>query len=275
MFIRNLIGLKKLEPPPETVFLITPQSDMLSREELLSWSAQCSEGLYKAESGSLIPLTKRLAPNFKCLNFREAFLPVNLDVDNDGNIFRQAAENGAVCIVIDECMGPLSEARNLSAFFHALPSKIFTKCPQCTGYYVIVVLHNMNPRHDRGNIADLKAQAKIHIISPTVARDKINRFLNTVSTGIPNALLPLLKDVFEHARRKHFTWILYNCCPPLDSFRWSLYEDGMLNPLLFDLQSIMFNTVNEACKLFKKRKLAQALYAKRQRVIDEAEDCYL
>lgn len=74
----------------------------------------------------------------------------NLNVDSPNNVFCKYAARGPVCVVIDECMNILGASPPISRFFHAMPSKLFGRYQKCTGFSVIVVLHNMNPRHDRG-----------------------------------------------------------------------------------------------------------------------------
>lgn len=260
-FIRNVISSRLIEPTPETVFFITPQKGTVPLEEQLSWKAQAVEGNYRGEK----PTSKRLTPRFVQLSFEEAIADHNLNLDSPLNCFAAAAEKGPVCIVIDECMNQLGTCRAISSFFHALPSKIFGRYPQCSGYTVLVVLHNMNPRSDRGNIKDLKIQAKCHIISPQLEASQVLRFIRQYSFGFPSALVVVLKDIVDHARiASRYSWLIYNNVPINDSLRWAYYSpDEQLKPICMNLQAIFYKMCAEIRRTYLKRTYSQMQYLRK------------
>lgn len=261
-FIRNIISSRLIEPHPETIFFITPESNTISTEEQMTWEMQCIEGNYTAECK---PVTSKFRPIFIQLGFKDAINDENLNIDNSNNIFARAAEKGPIAIIIDECMNILGSYSPISSFFHALPSKIFSKFTKCTGYTVIVVLHNMNPRHDRGNIKDLKIQSKCHVISPQLESTQISRFIKNYSFGFPTALIAVLKDIVDHARmNSKYSWLIYNNVPACESFRWSYYSpDEQLKPVFMNVQSLFYNSCQEIRRVFRKRTYAQLQYIKK------------
>ncbi|ASU50469.1 IVa2 protein [Odocoileus adenovirus 1] len=261
-FIRNIISGHLIQPSPETVFFITPEKGTIPTEEKIAWEAQCIEGNYDAMGN---PLSKTFQPVFIPISFREAIDDNNLNLDNPENIFCKAAEKGPICIIIDECMNQLGSCHSISSFFHALPSKIFGRFSKCTGYTVLVVLHNMNPRHDRGNIKDLKIQSKCHVISPQLESTQITRFIKNYSFGFPPSLIPVLKDIIDHARmNSKYSWLIYNNVPVCESFRWSYYSPSeQIKPIFMDLQGMFYNACAEIRKVFRKRAHSQNQYVKR------------
>nr|WMQ77642.1 IVa2 [Zoothera dauma adenovirus] len=246
-FIRNIVSNKLLYPAPETVFFVTPQKGTIPTEELMAWKAQCVEGAYDGQNN---PITNKLVPEFVPLSFDEAINEDNLNLDSPQNIFMKAAKNGPICIIMDECMNKLGTCRSISSFFHALPSKIFNRFPKCSGYTVIIVLHNMCPRYDKGNIKDLKIQSKCHIISPQLDGGQISRFINTYSFGFDRALISIIKDIIDHARlNSKYSWLIYNNVPACESFRWSYYTpDENIKPLYMNIQSLYLRS----CKAIKR-----------------------
>lgn len=266
-FLRNIISSQLIDPLPETVFFVTPEKGTVTNEERLTWQAQCVEGAFSA---NCIPLTKTFSPTFVPLAFREAISDENLSIENPNNIFVEAAKNGPICIVIDECMNQLGCCRSISSFFHAMPSKIVGRFPKCTGYTVMVVLHNMNPRSDRGNIKDLKIQAKCHIISPQLESQQVNRFIKNFSFGFPSPLIPVVKDVVDFARmNSKYSWLVYSCVPICESLRWSFYTpEEQLKPLYMNLQALMYEACHNIRKVFNKRVYSRNLYAIKRKWLD-------
>lgn len=261
-FIRNIISSQLLRPPAETIFLITPDKSMLPVEEIASWKAQCVEGSYNAK---LQPLTKRFVPKFIQLGFDEAIAEHNLVVDNPKNVFSAHAAKGPICVIMDECMNKLSSAPAVSSFFHAMPSKLLGRFPLCSGYTVIIVLHNMCPRHDRGTIKDLKIQSKCHIISPQIDPAQISRFIKTYSFGMTPHLISVMLDIVNHIRAKNkYSWLIYNNCPSDEAFRWSYYtpDDG-ITPIYVNLQSIYSEMAKEIRALMLNRQSARNCYVRK------------
>lgn len=260
--IRNIIASGLIEPIPETIFFITPEAGTVPTEERLAWEAQCIEGSYTAKGE---PKTKSLKPKFVTLSFKEAVSDDNLNIDSPTNVFGLAAKNGPVCIIMDECMNQLGSCHSISSFFHALPSKMFGKYSNCSGFTVIVVLHNMNPRHDRGNIKDLKIQSKCHVISPQLESSQVSRFIKNYSFGFNSALIPVVKDIVDHARlNSRYSWLLYNNVPGCEAFRWSYYSpDDQLRPMFMNIQSLFYHSCQEIRKIFRKRSYSQMQYIKR------------
>ncbi|WGZ76467.1 MAG: IVa2 protein [Agile wallaby adenovirus 1] len=261
-FIRNIISAQLIKPIPETVFFITPQHGTVPIEEKVSWEAQCVEGNYNVDCA---PLTQTFKPKFINMSFNEAIEDHNLNIDSVNNVFSMAAKNGPICIVMDECMNQLGSSHSISSFFHAMPSKIFGKYPKCTGYTVIVVLHNMNPRHDRGNIKDLKIQSKCHIISPQLESSQISRFIKNYAFGFPVSLIPVLKDIVNHARmNSKYSWLIYNNVPACESFRWTYYSpDDQIKPVFMNLQSLFYQSCQDIRRVFRKRHYNHINYVKR------------
>ncbi|ABA47236.1 IVa2 [Snake adenovirus 1] len=266
-FLRNVISSKMIDPPPETVFFVTPEKGTVTNEEKLSWEAQCAEGVYNSKC---VPITKTFQPAFVNLSFSEAVDEENLSIDSPNNVFVQAAKKGPICIIIDECMNQLGACRSISSFFHALPSKIFGRFPACTGYTVLVVLHNMNPRSDRGNIKDLKIQSKCHIISPQLESQQVSRFIKNFSFGFPTPLVSVIKDIVDHAKmHSKFSWLVYCSVPVRESFRWSYYSpEDQLTPLYVDLQAVMYEACHNIRRVFCKRLYSRVSYANKRKWYD-------
>ncbi|AIZ35764.1 IVa2 [Psittacine adenovirus 3] len=266
-FIRNVLSSRLIDPVPETIFFVTPEKSTVTPEEKLAWEAQCAEGSRTAQNE---PLGASLVPAFVAVSFPEAVSDENLSLENPNNIFSKAARKGPICIIIDECMNQLGSCHSISMFFHALPSKIFGRYPKCNGYTVIVVLHNMNPRHDRGNIKDLKIQSKCHIISTQLEMAQIMRFLRSYSFGYPTALLPVLRDIVSHARMNTpYSWIIYNNVPVKESLRWSFYTPcSGLRPIFMNLQTLFYMSCQEIRRVFRKRAYSQMQYIKRLNALD-------
>ncbi|QEJ80750.1 IVa2 protein [Amniota adenovirus 1] len=260
-FIRNIISSQLIQPPAETIFLITPDKSMIPNEEIASWRAQCVEGAYDAKSR---PITKRLIPNFIQLSFDEAIADNNLTIDNHNNIFSQYASKGPICVIMDECMNKLSSVNAVSSFFHAMPSKLLGRFPLCNGYTVIVVLHNMCPRHDRGTIKDLKIQSKCHIISPQIDPNQISRFIRTYSFGMTPCLISIMLDIINHVRANNkYSWLIYNNCPTNEAFRWSYYTtEGGITPIYINLQSIYCEMAKEIRSMMISRQTSKRHYIK-------------
>lgn len=269
-FIRSIVSGQLIEPRPETVFFITPHTDTVSTEERLAWEAQCVEGVYNAVGD---PLTKQVQPKFISMSFADAIAPHNLQIESDMNVFRHAAKNGPVCVVMDECMNQLGSAAPMSSFFHAMPSKLMSKFSNCSGFTIVVVLHNMNPRHDRGNIKDLKIQSKCHIISPQLDSAQISRFIKMYGFGFASPLVPIIKDIVDHARQNSkYSWLIYNNVPINESCRWAYYSpDEQLKPIFMDLQSMYFQTCQDIRRTFRKRDASHMYYYKRTR--NQMFDC--
>ncbi|AFV70633.1 IVa2 [Bovine adenovirus 6] len=261
-FIRNIISSRLIEPSPETVFFITPEKGTVPLEEKIAWEAHCAEGNSDAQGN---PVTSKFNPTLILLPFKDAISDNNLNIDNPDNIFCKAASDGPICIIMDECMNYLGNCHSISSFFHALPSKIFGRFPKCSGYTVIVVLHNMNPRHDRGNIKDLKIQSKCHVISPQLEVSQVHRFIKNYSFGFPSALIPVVKDILNHARlNSKYSWLIYNNVPVSESFRWSYYSPSdQIKPMFMNLQTLFYNSCLDIRRVFRKRTQAQLQYIKK------------
>lgn len=188
--LRNLISCQLVQPSPETVFFIAPQVDMIPPQEIMAWKTQICEGNYSIGNfGTIVPRSSTLMPQFILMPYKDLTLDHNYDVTHPDNVFAKAASKGPIAIIMDECMEELGKHKGIAKFFHAFPSKLHDKFPKCTGYSVFVVLHNMNPRKDLGgNIANLKIQAKMHIISPKMQPSQLNRFINMYTKGLPTAI---------------------------------------------------------------------------------------
>ncbi|AWY10569.1 IVa2 [Polar bear adenovirus 1] len=255
--LRNLMSCHLINPAPETVFFITPQIDMIPPQEVLAWKTQICEGNYAmGPASTIIPQSSTLMPSFIMLPYNDLTLEHNYDVTHPDNIFARAASKGPIAIIIDECMEELGKHKGVAKFFHAFPSKLHDRFPKCTGYSVFVVLHNMNPRKDLGgNIANLKIQAKMHIISPRMQPSQLNRFINTYTKGLPIAINMLLKDIFNyHSAHPQYDWIVYNTCPPNEALQW-LYmhpQEGVI-PMYLNVQSHVYTVLERIHKLILDR----------------------
>lgn len=255
--LRNLLSAQLVTPAPETVFFIAPQVDMIPPSEIKAWEMQICEGNYApGPQGTLIPQSGTLRPKFVKLSYDDLTLDHNYDVSDPKNIFAQAAAVGPIAIIMDECMENLGSHKAVSKFFHAFPSKLHDKFPKCTGYTVLVVLHNMNPRRDlAGNIANLKIQSKMHIMSPRMHPTQLNRFINTYTKGLPLAISLLLKDIFHHhAQRSCYDWIIYNTTPEHEALQWCYLhpKDGLM-PMYLNIQSHLYSILEHIHRVISDR----------------------
>ena len=245
--LRNLMSSGLISPAPETVFFIAPQVDMIPPQELTAWETQICEGNYApGPTGTIVPQSNTLMPTFTKMSYDELTQDYNYDVTHPQNIFARAARKGPIAIIMDECMEDLGRHKAVSKFFHAFPSKLHDKFPKCTGYTVLVVLHNMNPRKDLGgNISNLKIQSKLHIISPKMHPSQLNRFINTYTKSLPLPVTLLLKDIFAfHAQHSQYDWIIYNTCPEHEALQW-LYmspTEGLV-PMYLNIQALVHESL--------------------------------
>ncbi|AXE75623.1 IVa2 [Egyptian fruit bat adenovirus] len=255
--LRNLLSSKLLNPPPETIFFIVPQIDMIPPQEFTAWQTQICEGNYIAGSeGTIVPLSGSLLPEFVKMSYDEFIEDHNYDITNPKNVFAKAAEKGPIAIIMDECMENLGSHKAIAKFFHAFPSKLHDKYPKCTGYTLLVVLHNMNPRKDQaGNIANLKIQAKMHIISPKMHPSQITRFINSYTKGLPLAITLLLKDIFNyHSSHSKYDWIVYNTNPENDGFQWMyMHANEGVMPMFLNVQSLLYDLLLKIHKVLNDR----------------------
>ncbi|AMB43147.1 IVa2 [Bat mastadenovirus WIV12] len=255
--LRNLLSSKLINPPPETIFFIVPQIDMIPPHEFSAWESQICEGNYLAgPEGTIVPQTTTLMPKFIKLSYDEFIDDKNYDITNPENIFAQAAKDGPIAIIMDECMENLGSNKGIAKFFHAFPSKLHDKFPKCTGYTVLVVLHNMNPRKDNvGNIANLKIQAKMHIISPQMQPMQLNRFINTYTKSYPLPITLLLKDIFNyHSTHSRYDWIIYNTVPEHDALQWMyLHPTEGVMPMYLNVQCKLYEILTKIHKVLNDR----------------------
>ncbi|ALE15294.1 pIVa2 [bottlenose dolphin adenovirus 2] len=255
--LRNIISMQLLNPPPETVFFITPQVDMMPPQELSAWETQICEGNYTlGVDNTIVPQSGSLMPKFIKMSYNELTDDINYDVTNPNNVFAKAASTGPIAIILDECMEDLGNNKGVAKFFHAFPSKLHDRFPKCTGYAVLVVLHNMNPRKDQGgNISNLKIQSKLHIISPKMQPSQLNRFINLYTKGLPLPISLLLKDIFNfHRIHGKYDWIVYNTTPENEALQW-LYmhpEEGLM-PMYLNIQSALYKVLEKIHKVLINR----------------------
>ncbi|AXE71650.1 Orf6 [Canine mastadenovirus A] len=245
--LRNLMSAQLIVPTPETVFFITPQVDMIPPQEIAAWETQICEGNFLAgPENTVVPQSGSIMPRFIQMSYAQLTKDENYDVTSPNNIFANAASKGPIAIVMDECMEDLGGNRGIAKFFHAFPSKLLDRFPKCTGYSVIVVLHNMNPRRDQGgNIANLKIQAKVHMISPKVHPSQLNRFINIYTKGQPTAISLLLKDIFNYHRlNTNFDWIVYNTEPIDNCMHWMYLspQEGLI-PMYLNIQGKLYQAL--------------------------------
>ncbi|UNI81676.1 IVa2 [Human mastadenovirus B] len=255
--LRNLLSSQLITPAPETVFFIAPQVDMIPPSELKAWEMQICEGNYApGPEGTFIPQSGTLRPKFIKMAYDDLTQEHNYDVSDPRNVFARAAAHGPIAIIMDECMENLGGHKGVSKFFHAFPSKLHDKFPKCTGYTVLVVLHNMNPRRDLGgNIANLKIQSKMHIISPRMHPSQLNRFVNTYTKGLPVAISLLLKDIVQHhALRPCYDWVIYNTTPEHEALQWSYLHprDGLM-PMYLNIQSHLYRVLEKIHRVLNDR----------------------
>lgn len=255
--LRNLISAQLIQPAPETVFFITPQVDMIPPQEIAAWETQICEGNFKpGQDNTVVPQSGALLPKFIQLSYSQLTDEANYDLASPNNIFAKAAARGPIAIIMDECMEDLGGHKGVAKFFHAFPSKLHDRFPKCTGYTVIVVLHNMNPRRDQGgNIANLKIQAKMHLLSPKVHPSQLSRFINTYTKGLPTAISMLLKDIFNFYRtQSKYDWIIYNTDPPNDAMQWMYLnpKEGLM-PMYLNVQNTLYQTLEKINKVLSDR----------------------
>ncbi|AAK26502.1 pIVa2 protein [Mastadenovirus porcusquintum] len=251
--LRNIISTQLLNPPPETVFFIVPQIDMIPPQEISAWETQICEGNYKmGPQGTLVPQSGSLLPKFVKMSYSDLTQDFNYDVTDPRNVFAKAASNGPIAIILDECMEDMGNHKGIAKFFHAFPSKLHDRYPKCTGYSVLVVLHNMNPRKDHaGNISNLKIQSKLHIISPKMQPPQLNRFINSYTKGLPPAITLLLKDIFRyHQSHTQYDWIVYNTCPENEAMQWCyLHPSEGLVPMYLNVQCKLYSILEKISKV--------------------------
>lgn len=255
--LRNLMSSQLIMPPPETVFFIAPQIDMIPPQEIMAWRTQICEGNYSiGPQNTIVPNSSALMPKLVLLPYSDLTLDHNYDVTHPENIFAQAASQGPIAIIMDECMEELGKHKGIAKFFHAFPSKLHDKFPKCTGYSVFVVLHNMNPRKDiGGNIANLKIQAKMHIISPKMQPSQLNRFINIYTKGMPAAVTLLLKDIFNfHSQHSQYDWVVYNTCPRNEALQWMYMNpsEGLM-PMYLNIQSYLYSVMEKIHRILTDR----------------------
>lgn len=255
--LRNLISSQLLNPSPETVFFIVPQIDMIPPQEMTAWETQICEGNYlPGPEGTIVPQSGTLMPKFIKMSYNDLTQEHNYDLSDSRNIFAKAAAKGPIAIIMDECMEDLGNHKGVAKFFHAFPSKLHDRFPKCTGYAVLVVLHNMNPRKDLGgNISNLKIQSKLHIISPKMQPSQLNRFINAYTKGLPLAVCLLLKDIFNfHRSHSNYDWIIYNTCPENDALEWMYMHpsDGLM-PMYLNIQAILYKTLEKISRVINDR----------------------
>lgn len=250
--LRNLISSHLITPAPETVFFITPQIDMIPPQEIAAWETQICEGNYQAGAhDTIVPRSGALMPKFIKLAYSELTSESNYDVTDPSNIFAKAAAKGPIAIIIDECMEDLGAHRGIAKFFHAFPSKLHDRFPKCTGYTVLVVLHNMNPRKDMGgNISNLRIQSKMHIVSPKMHPSQLNRFINNYTKGLPLPIALLLKDIINyHRSHSKYDWVIYSTQPVNDAMEWMyLNPSEGLMPMYLNVQTKIYEALEKINK---------------------------
>ncbi|ACY04461.1 IVa2 [Human adenovirus 58] len=266
--LRNLLSSQLITPAPETVFFIAPQVDMIPPSEMKAWEMQICEGNFApGPEGTIVPQSGTLRPKFIKMSYDDLTQEHNYDVSDPRNVFAKAAAHGPIAIIMDECMENLGGHKGVSKFFHAFPSKLHDKFPKCTGYTVLVVLHNMNPRRDLGgNIANLKIQAKLHIISPRMHPSQLNRFANTYTKGLPVAISLLLKDIIQHhAQRPCYDWIIYNTTPEHEAMQWCYLHprDGLM-PMYLNIQSHLYRVLEKIHRTLNDRERWTRAYRARK-----------
>lgn len=262
--LRNIISNQLISPPPETVFFVVPDVELIPPQEMSAWFTQVCEGNYRpGPEHTIVPTSGTLMPQIKIMSYDDLTQDHNFDVAHPQNVFAKAASKGPICIVIDECMENLGRHKGIAKFFHALPSKLHDRFPRCTGYSVFVVLHNMNPRKDLGgNIANLKIQSKLHIMSPRMSPAQLNRFINTYTKSLPPPIALLLKDIFHHhAQHGRYDWIIYNTCPDNDALQWMYLspQEGLI-PMYLNDQTFLYSVLDKISKILKTRQRWRRAY---------------
>lgn len=255
--LRNLLSSQLISPSPETIFFIAPTVDMIPHQEMLAWETQILEGNFKSgPEGTLVPQSGTTIPKFVKMSYDEFSNEQNYNISDPNNVFVQAAQKGPIAIIMDECMENLGSHKPVAKFFHAFPSKLHDRFPKCTGYTVLVALHNMNPRRDlAGNIATLKIQSKFHIISPKMHPSQLSRFINMYTKGMPAAMTLLLKDIFNYCNMNgQYDWIIYNTTPETEDMQW-LYlnpSDGIM-PMYMNVQRMLYYVMEKISRVIGNR----------------------
>nr|QRV11641.1 IVa2 [Bat mastadenovirus] len=230
---------------------------MIPPQEMCAWRTQICEGNFcLSNENTFVPHSTSIVPKFIELTYAQLTEEKNYNIEHEENVFCKAASQGPIAIIIDECMEDLGGNKPIAKFFHAFPSKLHDKFPKCTGYSLFIVLHNMCPRRDlAGNIATLKMQSKMHIISPQMHPSQINRFVNIYTKGLPTAICLLLKDIFNyHRNNTKFEWIVYSVNPITDSMQWLYYGKDGLMPMYLNVQTLLYNCLKKIDKVLKDRK---------------------
>lgn len=237
--IRAVISCNMLKPIPETIIFVTPEKNMVPPVEQTAWNLQLVESNYDCkEDGTIAPKTSTFMPDFIELTYEEATAPENLNIDHPDNIYVRASKQGPVAVVMDECMDKLCSGSSISVLFHALPSKLFSRCASCSGFYVFVVLHNMAPRTAIGNVPTLKVNAKMHIISCHIPQYQFSKFLFSFAHNISKDLIIVLKAYFAYLQQNQkYSWVMYSPDPVSDSFRWcTIDKEYRIIPLNINIQ---------------------------------------
>nr|WGL41011.1 IVa2 [Psittacine siadenovirus F] len=263
--LRNIIGYKKLSPPPESVIFITPSKGMLSQDELLLWKTQLQEGNYSFHE-NIYPTTNVFKVDFIELSFDEAITPENIDPNNEKSVFSVCCKKGPTCVILDECMQKLIQKGNISPLFCSLPSKLYSKF--CNAFYMFVVLHNVNPISGNGNnIMDLKSQTRLHILSTKNQPLQISNFVHNRSGGMNSIIRTVLINSIISEKNSNFSFVMFNTCPKRESFQWSAILDGgrEIIPLCVNLQSLMLNSVVKICNVCVNKIKNQKKYQKDKR----------
>ncbi|QER78596.1 IVa2 [Psittacine adenovirus 5] len=248
--LRNLIGLKKLQPMPEAVIFITPTKGTISHDEIILWKTQLQEGNYTSHHHSIVPTTKVFNIEFIECAFDDVITPENLDVNNENSIFSIWSKKGPVCVILDECMQKLIQKTNISPLYCSLPSKLCSKYGN--PFYMFVVLHNVNPVSGHGgNIMDLKGQAKIHILSTKNQPLQLSHFVNNRTGGLNPGIKTILMNSIVSEKNQKYSFVMYNTCPVRESFQWSAILEGGRNiyPLCLDLQNLLLDSVCRVCNV--------------------------
>lgn len=268
--LRNLLGYKKINPLPEAVIFITPTKGMISHDEITLWKTQLQEGNYSANSNNeLYPTTNVFNIEFIECAFDDVITPENLDVNNEKSIFNIWSKKGPLCIILDECMQKLIQKSNISPLYCSLPSKLCSKYGNAL--YMFVVLHNVNPLSGNGNnIMDLKAQARLHILSTKNQPLQLSNFVHNRSGGLDPGIKTILMNSIISEKNSKYSFVMYNTCPVRESFQWSAILDGgkHIYPLCLDMQALLLDSVLRVCnvQLHKLRNLRRYTNNKKRKI---------
>lgn len=249
--LRNIIGLRKLQPMPETVIFITPTKGTISHDEILLWKTQLQEGNYSLNENNLYPTTNVFNIEFVEFAFDEVINEKQLDITNQECVFAQYSKKGPVCVILDECMQKLIQKSNISPLYCSLPSKLCSKYGHA--FYLFVVLHNINP-YGRGagnNIMDLKVQAKLHILSTKNQPLQLAHFVNNRSGGMHQLVKTVLLNSIVSEKNSKYSFVMYNTTPLRDSFQWCAILEGgkCIIPLCIDLQTLLLDSALKICNV--------------------------